>query len=82
MRIKVRFLCVDILPGKGNGEIEIADGTTIADALAICAKQSGIDMPMKQLLESMLLVNSAPAQPNRVLRDGEELSVIRTLKGG
>jgi sulfur carrier protein ThiS len=82
MRVKTRFLCVDVPIGLGNGEIEIGDGTTVADAVTMCAKMYNMEMPLKDLLKSMFLVNSNPAQPDRVLNEGDELTVVRTMAGG
>ena len=82
MLIKFRFMCVDIPAGKGNGEMEIPDGATVSEALTAYARQNDVGMPVGKLLKSMFLVGSAPAQPGRVLNDGERLTVVRTMEGG
>ena len=82
MRVKVRFLGVDISPDAGTCEMELPDGVTVAEALEACVQRRDVGIPLVQLMESVLLVGSAAARPDRVLCDGEKLSVIRTLAGG
>ena len=82
MRVKVRFLGVDIPPGVGPCEMELADGATVAEALAESVQRRDVGIPLVQLMESMFLVGSTAVRPDRVLCDGEKLSVIRTLAGG
>ena len=82
MRIEFRFLGVDISPETVGGEIELPDGATVADALAAYARQHELGIPIGRLTKSIFLVDSTPARLDRVLCDGEKLTVIRTLAGG
>jgi len=82
MRIKVRFMCIDIPIGLGNGEIEVEEGMTVKEVVTECVKRHKIKMPLKELFKSMFLVNTNPASLDRVLKDGEELTVVRTMAGG
>lgn len=82
MVINVRFLCVDIPDGLGNGKLEAEEGTTVEDAVRYCAGLYGIELPMSSLLDSLFLVNSQPAPLGFVLSDGDNLSIVRPLAGG
>jgi len=82
MRVKVRFMCVDIPIGLGNGEIEVEKGMTVKEIVTECAKRHKIKMPLKELFKSVFLIDASPATLGSVLKDGEELTVVRTMAGG
>ena len=82
MRISVRFLCVDIPVGMGNGDITLSEGATVSDAVAAVVALGDIQMPTAEIMKSLFLVNDQSAQPDSILRDGDNLSVVRPLAGG
>ena len=82
MWIKIRFLCADISPDVGAGTLEVAEGASVAEVLAVCVKQYNIGIPLEQLMDSTFLIGKAHARLDRVLSEGDELSVIRPLGGG
>jgi len=82
MRVNVRFLCVDVPVGLGNGDILIEEGASIEDALRHCIEKYAVEMPLAELLKSLFLVNSKPARPENTLNEGDELVIVRPLLGG
>ena len=82
MIINVRFMCVDVPIGLGNGEISIEEGATIEDVVRYCAKLYSIELSISELLKSLFLVNSQPALIDYVLSEGDNLSIVRPLAGG
>ena len=82
MTVSLRFLCVDIPIGLGNGDISIDEGTTIEDILIFSREQYGIELPLTELKKSLFLVNSNPARLDYTLMDKDMLSIVRPLAGG
>ena len=82
MRVRFRFLCVDLPTYTGNQEIEIADGATVEQALTEYSKLFGMEDSLEKLPESMFLIGKAAARHDTVLKDQDELTVMRILHGG
>jgi len=82
MRVNVRFLCVDIPIGLGNGDIEVDEGSTIEDVVKYCIEKYKVEMSRAELLNSLFLVNSNPARPDFILNDNDNLAIVRPLHGG
>ena len=82
MRISIRLMLADMLAPPGVAEIEVADGTTVEQALASYIESIGIHDPEGKIMASMLMVDKQPAQSDTVLHDGDELMVMRILGGG
>lgn len=82
MLVNVRFMCIDIPMNTGNGNIRIDDGATVEDVLRYATLNYGIKIPVSELKNSMLLVNSKPVSYDYVLEDSDCLSVIRPMAGG
>lgn len=82
MRIETTFRCIDIPIGLGNGELIINEGTTIEEAVKYCKEKYDIQIPIKELLTSLFLVNSTPASPSYILKENDKLSIVRLLGGG
>ena len=65
---------------KPSGDYELPEGSSIADALERLNAQGTF---VKDYLNFMIfMVNSKPAQSDRVLRDGDTLMVLRRMIGG
>ena len=82
MLVKLRFVCIDISPEVGNSELELMEGATVAEAMTAFVQQRDVGIPLRRLMDSLFFVGSTPVRPDRVLCDGDKLSVIRTLAGG
>ena len=83
MKIAVRLVAYvgDAIPNideSGEGELELPQGATVANALAI------LDVAAAEMY--MTLVNDAVVRPSvqgeTVLNDGDELTVFPPIKGG
>ena len=83
MKIAVRLVAYvgDAIPNideSGEGELELPQGATVADALTI------LDVAAAEMY--MTLVNDAVVRPSvqgeTVLNDGDELTVFPPIKGG
>ncbi|MCL2166094.1 MAG: MoaD/ThiS family protein [Clostridiales bacterium] len=82
MQISVRLMCADLEVPAGSREISVADNSTIAQALDAYVKLHPIDDPDNVLPASMFMIGKNPAQLHSVLKDGDELMVMRILHGG
>jgi len=82
MRVGLRFMCADLSVPAGLREIEVSDGATVGRALAAYLDLYPVEDPLHKLPESMFIVGKNPAQIDTVLRDGDELLVMRILHGG
>jgi len=82
MRVGLRFMCADLPVPAGRHEIEVMDGATVGQALAAYLEIYPVEDPLQKLPESMFIVGKNPAQIDTVLRDGDELLVMRILHGG
>jgi molybdopterin converting factor small subunit len=66
----------------GSREVVLAVGATIGQAIAAYRERYAVDDPEGMLPESMFLVDRKPAQLDTVLRENDELLVVRLLHGG
>ena len=82
MRVRFRFMCVDLPTYTGNQEIEVAEGTTVEQALVVHASLYGLEDALQKLPETMFLIGKNPARLDTVLQDNDELVVMRILHGG
>ena len=82
MRVRFRFHCADLPDFPGDPDSEVPDGATVGEALTAYARARQLDGVLDQLLTSMYLIGKKPAGTDTVLRDGDELVVMRILHGG
>ena len=82
MRIRIRFACADLPDVSGIREADVADGATVAQAMTEYAKLHHMEDTLDKLPESMFLIGKKPAQLDSVLREGDEVMVMRILHGG
>ena len=82
MLINVRFRCVDIPIGVGNGSIRMEEGSTVLDVVRLCKEEYDIELSISELHKSLFLVNSKPANLDTILEDNDSVSVVRLLAGG
>lgn len=81
MQITLRFFAV-VRERLGQSEmiVELADGSTIADARALVDEMAGEAAPLIQ--RSMTMLNQEYASPEDELHEGDELAFIPPVSGG
>lgn len=62
-------------------DLDIAEGTTVADALRVLARSEELDGALNGL-SAVIAVNREYANPGRTLWSGDELALIPPLSGG
>ena len=67
--------------GRGEMELELPEGATTSDALAIIAEQPGLTELVERLPLAMA-VNRDYATTDQQLRDGDELALVPPVSGG
>lgn len=77
MKITLKLLCPEVTGGLSNGTYEVTDGLCAAEALACCA-----DLPRERVESLMYMCGGKHIRPDTELHDGEELLVLRPLRGG
>ena len=82
MRVRLRFLCVDLPLDSAHRAIDVADGSTVGQVMVEHARLNDIEDTLEKLPGSMFLVGNQSAQLDTVLHDGDELVVLRILHGG
>ena len=82
MRVRIRFLCVDLPTYKGNLEIDVPEGTTVEQAVVEYARLHQMEDTLDKLPDSMFLIGKKTALHDTVLQDKDELAVMRILAGG
>ncbi len=82
MNVTVRLFAVfRERAGVDSVEVELGDGATVADALAVLAERPGLD----ELLERMpvrMAVNRDYAEPETRLAAGDEIALVPPVSGG
>lgn len=79
MRVKVLlFAALKERAGRGEFELELPEGVTVAEAAKVVAEQS----PGLSLEGSMAAVNEVYARPDQRLGDGDSLAFIPPVAGG
>lgn len=81
MTIKLRAYGIGLHSGL-NGSYELAEGTTVEQAILSILKDAAALEPVGGFHGSVLLINKKRAERGSVLHDGDELSVLRTMSGG
>lgn len=82
MRVNIRFACADLPGFSGNQETEVIEGATVEQALIEHARLHQMEDSLAKLPGSMFLVGKQAAQLATVLREGDDLMVMRILHGG
>lgn len=79
----IRFRAYGIgIPTQVNGTYTLENGTSVQGAIQTILKDTRVLEHVEAFPDSILLVNGAPAVPQTVLKEGDVLSVMRTLSGG
>ena len=77
MKIKLSYTGYLKFDGVGSGgHIDVDEGSTVGDVLA------GFHVPPEQQRFLKLFANDESVDPSRVIRDGDELTVIIQIGGG
>lgn len=81
MTVNIRFLCSEIVGGARKGTYELAEPADVASLMEHAAAENGtfIDHYQDYVI---YLVNGAPATAKTVLKDGDQLTVLRKVFGG
>jgi len=82
MKVTVRFLCIDIYGEKNEFEFELKEGALLNDALSACLELDHVRLTLKELQDSVFLIDNLPAGPSSPLREGSRITVLRPLGGG
>ena len=82
MLVHIRLLCADLPVPAGTSDIELEDSATVEQALTAFLAQNPVDDPENKLPQSMFIVSKKPAKLDTVLRDRDEVLVLRVLNGG
>ena len=77
MKIALKLLCPEITGDLANGTYEVTEGSCAAAALACCA-----GLPMERVEGLMYMCGGKHIRPDTVLQAGDELLVLRPLRGG
>jgi len=82
MRVYIRFLCVDLPLQSAFQEIEVDEGATVEQAVIAYSMQNRIEDSLQKLPETLFMIGDKAAQHGTVLRDDDELKVLRLMAGG
>ena len=83
MKIRLKTVCQERLGALPDGEYEVPEGATAAEALRACQRRSALEpLPPEQEAALQFMVNARHARPDAVLKDGDRLLVLRPLTGG
>ena len=82
MRIRIRFACAD-LPGLSESrETEVPEGATVEQAIVEYSMLNHMEDSLEKLPSSMFLIGKKTAKLTTVLKENDELMVMRILHGG
>ena len=82
MKISIRLMLADVPSSTSASEIDVPDGSTVEHALKTYLDANHVPDPYNKIHDSMLMVSKTPATPETILKDGDELMVMRILGGG
>ena len=82
LTIDVRFIANELVPGLLSGEYKIEDGTTVLDLLALCERQCGVSVPLKNFDFMYPLFNGRPVSLDKPLTESGTLHLCRVVIGG
>ena len=77
MTIALKLLCREMFGELPDGDYEVPEGATAAEALAFCA-----GVPGETAQRVMFMCCGKHIRPETVLADGDRLLVLRPLRGG
>ena len=81
MTVNIRFICSEIVGNARRGAYEIKEPADVATLMACAAAENGtfIDNYQDYVI---YLVNGARASAETMLKDGDQLTVLRMAHGG
>ena len=82
LRIDVKFIANELVPGLVNGEYEIEDASTVLDLLAVCETRCGVSIPEKNYAFMYPLFNGRPVSLDKQLKENGTLHLCRVVTGG
>ena len=83
MTIRLKTVCPEQVGPLPDGEYEVADGCTAAQALRACMAAAGLPpLPQEQLAKLLFMRNSRHVKADEPICAGDRLMVLRPLVGG
>ena len=83
INVNIRFLCFDIyVEGRNDFDFELPEGAALKSLIIEAQKLPHVGLPLDELEQSTLLVNNEKSDLDRVLRDGDKVTLLRLLGGG
>ena len=81
MTVNMRFVCREVVGDARPGPYPLGEGETVAQLMASAASENGtfIENYGKHVI---YLVNGRPAAEHTVLREGDQVIVLRKVYGG
>lgn len=82
MQVVFKFYNPEIFSETANGAREVDEGATIERALNTIREREGSFTTRNFIDFVIFLLNNAPANPDAILSDGDEVLVLRKSHGG
>ena len=82
MQIKLRLLLADLAVPVTTCVLDLAEPSTVDDALFAYREAYPFEDPEGLFLESMFILDKKPASLDTALNDQDELLIMRILGGG
>ncbi|NLO96825.1 MAG: MoaD/ThiS family protein [Peptococcaceae bacterium] len=82
MKIKVSFVCQEVVGNMKDGIYEVPEGSTISDLFAVCEKENNIFINDEYRKWLLFLADGKPVKWDTVLHNVDTVHVIRAAVGG
>lgn len=82
MKVYVKFLAVDIPYNMENPTFDLPDGSNVETVMDECLKLPEVNIEEDYFKASMVLKNGKRAELGEEVKDGDVLTVLRTMEGG
>ena len=82
LRIDVKFVANELVPGLVSGEYSIEGGSTVLDLLALCENHCAATIPEKNFTYMYPLFNGKPVTLVTQLTENGTLHLCRVVTGG
>ena len=82
LKINVKFVANELVPGLVNGEYSIEAGSTVRELIAVCEAHCGVSIPTRNFAFMYPLFNGKPLPLDRALTEDGTLHLSRVVMGG